>query len=770
MKTNYCSSGKADIENAPIAFYSCNLKGQITYFNRSATRLWGRSPSTDFNLWCGALNVYNLDGTPLPLEEHPAVKAIQQKKFHQSSEIAIERPDHSRRIIKLTPQPDYDDRKELIGVSFWLLDISDSFQENVRQSTLSAIVESSDDAIITKNLSGIITSWNSGAQRIFGYTEEDMIGKHITSIIPESRLKEEDEIISRLKKGEKIDHFETRRIDKYGNLIPLSLTISPVRDIHGQIVGASKIARDLSEDIENQEKKSILSAIVESSDDAIISKTLEGVIMSWNRGAQQIFGYSENEAVGNSITMLIPEEKWHEETLILNKIRKGEKIDHFETTRVHKNGNKISVSITVSPVKDKKGNIIGASKVARDITLRVQTQEALERYSRNLEILNSVGKTISENLDVQEILQRVIDITQKLTSSTIGIFFYESKETGGKQALCFSGASENLLQGLLEYDFGDNFSWVHSELCLTPDIDKDPGNSPKIYKELGEKFGLKSYVAVPIIPASGKAIGGILLASNKKHHYNPEHQSLLKNIASQAASALQNSMLYEQVKELSEKKDEFIALASHELKTPLTTIKGYLQLLSHMNIEEKAALFLQKSLGQTEKLNTLIEDLLNMSRMNKGQLEYHYQIFDLRELTQEIVKTFEYSSKSHSVSSCLGEATVFVAADPQRIEQVIINLLTNAVKYSPHADKLKITLIDQDDQVLFKVRDFGFGLSQEQQEKLFQRFYRAESAKGINGLGIGLYLSKEIIHRHGGQIGVKSELGKGSEFYFSLPK
>jgi PAS domain S-box-containing protein len=262
--------------------------------------------------------------------------------------------------------------------------LPDSTESELR-TRLAAIVDSSDDAIVSKSLDGIITSWNRGAERIFGYTSAEAIGQHILLIIPEERWAEEDDVLARLGRGERIDHFETVRKTKDGRRIPISLTVSPIRDAQGKIIGASKVARDISERLQRDELGARLAAIVDSSDDAIVSKSLDGVITSWNRGAERIFGYTAAEAVGKRILLIIPEERWPEEDEVLARLRHGERIDHFETVRKTKDGRRIYISLTVSPIRDAQGNIIGASKVARDITERTVTQQALQRAHEELE-------------------------------------------------------------------------------------------------------------------------------------------------------------------------------------------------------------------------------------------------------------------------------------------------------------------------------------------------------------------------------------------------
>ena len=242
--------------------------------------------------------------------------------------------------------------------------------DDIVKARLAAIIESADDAIVSKTLDGVITSWNPAAERIFGWTADEAVGRHITLLIPEDRLPEEDDVLARLRRGEKIDHFETVRRTKEGRLIDISLTVSPIRDASGRVVGASKIARDFTETRRGELARARLAAIVDNSDDAIVSKTLDGIITSWNAGAERIFGWSADEAVGQSIMLIIPPERRAEEDYVLGQIRQGLRIEHFETVRIRKDGRPIDVSLTVSPILNSAGRVIGTSKIARDISER----------------------------------------------------------------------------------------------------------------------------------------------------------------------------------------------------------------------------------------------------------------------------------------------------------------------------------------------------------------------------------------------------------------
>ena len=252
----------------------------------------------------------------------------------------------------------------------------DALPEDV-QSFLAAMIESSDDAIISKDLNGIITSWNEGAHRVFGYTSSEIVGQSILKLIPPELHREEEQILAKLRAGERIEHYETTRIRRNGERFPISLTIFPMRDSAGVIIGASKIGRDISERLNADESRFRLASIVDSADDAIISKNLNGIVSSWNKGAFLLFGYTEDEMIGQSILRLIPAELHYEEDEILRKLRVGEKIEHYETTRLSKSGEILDVSVTISPIRDGTGAIIGASKIARNISDRKKMEKIL---------------------------------------------------------------------------------------------------------------------------------------------------------------------------------------------------------------------------------------------------------------------------------------------------------------------------------------------------------------------------------------------------------
>lgn len=476
-----------------------------------------------------------------------------------------------------------------------------------KQAILAAIVATSDDAIISKTLQGIITSWNPAAERLFGYTEDEAIGQHISIIIPPERLSEEDLIIGNISQGKKIDHFETIRMARDGRMIPISVSISPIMGSSGNIIGASKIARDLSDRKIAAERQSVISAIVDSSDDTILSKTLDGIITSWNLAAEKMFGYTQVEAIGQHISLIIPPDRLDEEAYIIGEVSRGVKVNHFQTLRQTKSGKLVPISLSVSPVLDENGKIIGASKIARDIS----AEQALQQ---------------------------------------------------------------------------------------------------------------------------------------------------------------ETARLYEQLKEMNARKDEFIAIASHELKTPLTSIDAYLQILAQRVADEKNRKFVFRMQHQLKKLRSLVEDLLDISRIEAGKLYFAREEFDICEVIEDAVDMIANANPDYTITFDAQVRPCLINIDAHRIEQVVVNLLTNAIRYAPDSYQIKVMLIQQTGEVKIGVEDFGIGIPHDKLQNIFSRYYSVRNSTGKgSGLGIGLYLCYEIVTRHQGKVWAESTLGKGSTFWFTLP-
>lgn len=642
---------------------------------------------------------------------------------------------------------------------------------------LSSIFDSAHDAIITLDTNGYIIQWNAAATRILGHATADAIGRHIDFMIPERLVSEEKSSFRKVADGGSVAHHQTVRLNKQDREVHISLTASAIKDAQGRILGISHIFHDFTVQQVAEEKQAMLAAIIESSDDAILSKTLDGYITSWNKGAELIFGYTEEEIIGEHISFLIPKERLSEEDNIISNIKSGIKVEHLETVRIGKGGRQITVSLTISPVKDKDGNIIGASKIARDITKNKEAERAIKRHARDLEILNTIGRVISEGLEVEMILQKVTDAATQLTGAEFGAFSYNTTDGLGNPVHfhTLSGAfKEGSLGDFKSPEFTALFGSIFLDgiIVRVDELSRDEHNlnNAPVFELLKDCMQVSSLLVVPVSTKRNVVVGGLLFGHSRPGMFTKNQENLIAGVAAQAATALDNAKLYEEVKALNAKKDEFIGLASHELKTPLTSMKGFLQILERNESEELNKVFIKKALKQLNKISGLVSDLLDVSKIQSGKLYLDFETFDFQTLLLEVIELVQFTSDTHEIELDSDSIVLPVQADRQRVEQVIINLISNAIKYSPDASKVVVRVRKTDLEVRVGIQDFGFGIETEQVINIFSRFFRVESlASHISGLGIGLFITKEIIERHKGRIWVESEHGKGSEFFFTLP-
>ncbi len=642
------------INNLPVAVYTCDSLGYITSYNNAAEILWGRKPEIGKDLWCGSWKIYYADGNLMPLDTCAMARVLKEGVAIEGEEILIERPDHTKIKVKPYPVPVFDETGKLTGAINTLIDITRITDVQEKQARLAAIVDTSDDTIVSKTLQGIITSWNKSAEKMFGYAESEAIGKHISLIIPADRLNEEEHIISEISKGNAVNHFQTLRRAKDGRLIPISLSVSPIMDVNGNVIGASKIARDISE--------------------------------------------------------------------------------------------------------------------------QHAAQEATQRYTERLEIINLMVESVSEELDINKILQKVTDSTTQLTGAKFGAFFYNTVDENGESYMLYtlSGAPRSSFEG---FGMPRNTAVFHPTfeghgVVRVNDITKDERygkNKPHFGMPEGH-LPVVSYLAVPVFSRSGEVLGGLFFGHPEPGKFTKEHENIVVSIAAQAAIGIDNAKLYEEVKALNDKKDEFIGLASHELKTPLTSITGYLQIISRLKSDAESQKFIDKTIHQVKKLTSLVSDLLDVSKIEAGKLRLGIEQFDIKPVVEGAIELIKHSNNNYNISLQTSIDTLTISGDPHRIEQVLINLLTNAIKYSPGKDKVEVFLNTKGNKVMIGVKDYGVGIAADKLKQVFSRFYRVEGANpNISGLGIGLYLSHEIVSRHKGKLWVESELGKGSTFWLSLP-
>jgi PAS domain S-box-containing protein len=361
----------------------------------------------------------------------------------------------------------------------------------------------------------------------------------------------------------------------------------PLFAAKGQGVATLHLLLNTGDADRSEEDTQRLAAIVEDSDDAIISKQLDGTITSWNGGAERLFGYKTEEIVGRSILTLIPEDRQDEEVRIIERLRRGERIEHFETVRRHKSGAMLDISLTISPIKRRDGTIVGASKIARDITQRKHAEEMLQRQAERLAALNRVSRIISQDLDLDRIVQAVTDEATALSGAQIGAFFYNVCDAAGQsyflQAL--SGTSHECFDGLGRPRITQMFAptFAGEGIVRSNDVRQDRrfgGSAPHHGLPAGHP-PVVSYLAVPVVSASGEVIGGLLFGHEEPGRFAQETEALIMAIAGQAAMAIDNARLHSAAREeIAQRKaaegakELLLHEVKHRAKNTLATIQA----------------------------------------------------------------------------------------------------------------------------------------------------------------------------------------------------
>lgn len=611
-------------------------------------------------------------------------------------------------------------------ILLYIEDITEAKKSDEANATLAAIVESSQDAIISKTLEGIVTSWNLGAEKLFGYTGAEMIGQPILKIIPHDRIQEEPDIIKRILKGETLDHFETKRLAKGGNLIDISLTISPIKDNKGQIKGASKIARDITDQLEARKKieesEKRFHNLIYSSPTAIgILDGKDLVITIANEPILEILGKGK-DIIGQKYFEAMPElaDQGYPE-VYAEVFRTGVPYNAIETPlRILQNGEYTLkyYNFILYPQYNMNNEIVGIGIIGSEVTAQALANKSIKESE---ERFRSLTQTLPQLIWVTDPQGKIEFASSKW------------KEYSGIEP-----AGEKEWKEVVHPDDYERIdeSWAQSLTTAT------------VYKsELRLKNKAGDYrwftaVAEPVLN---------------------EEKQIVKWVG--AFTDIQD----QKVKE--EKKDEFMTIASHEMKTPLTTAKAYLQMLqlTLANTDEEAKMFAIKANQSVDRLNELIAELLDVSKIQFGKLNYTMTTFDFNEMIKTTVESIQLTSPT-SVIVYTGKAKDEVKGDENRLQQVVINLLSNAIKYSPHSESVFVTVAQEKDKITVAVKDTGIGIARQNLNKIFDKYHRVEEhAVQFQGMGVGLFISYEIIQRHQGKIWVESEVGKGSTFYFTLP-
>jgi PAS domain S-box-containing protein len=553
----------------------------------------------------------------------------------------------------------------------------------------------------------------------------------------------------------------------------------PVRDAEGRIVKRFGAAVDITEQKESAERLRYYAILVESIPNAVITTDPDYRIRGWNPGAERLYGWRADEVIGQiapeMLQAAVETGEQGKEAWEAAFARQEQWYGEFLKRR--KDGAQIRVESTITHVKDARGNILGVTAIDRDVT----AERAIEE---NVRFLAEASKVLNSSLDYRTTLTTLAQLGVPEIADWCAVAM--RTESGGIDQLAVAHVDPAKVEwakelgranppdpdaptgvpNVLRTGRSEFLPIITEEMLVAAGLDDEQ-------MALVRRIGFSSVMIVPL-RVQERTIGAMTFVSAESgRHYTLADLAFAEEVANRAALAVENARLYTEAQRAIAVRDEFLSLASHELKTPVTSLKMYTQVIQRQ-AERRGDTDLVDRLvkmdRQTDKLTTLINDLLSVSRIQGGRLEYVDEAVDLNAVVHETLDLIQPTTTRHQII-VEGAVADRVWGDSERIGQIVANFLTNAIKYSPQADRIIVRLESDDMCARISVQDFGIGIEAEHQPRLFEQFYRVSdpSEKTYPGLGLGLYIASEIVRRHGGTIDVRSTRGEGSTFTFTLP-
>ncbi len=662
------------------------------------------------------------------------------------------------------------------------------------------IIESSHDCIKTLTLDGVLLWINRvGLDKVSATDPAQVVGKSWLDFWEgESRKLAEDAVRAAVAGGTGIflGSFTIA-----GRTTWWDVAVTPIVDADGKPERLLVVSRDATERRKLEETHARLAAVVEFSDDAIVSKTLESIVTTWNKGAERMFGYTAAEMIGKPVTILIPPDCMDEEPEILARVSRGEVVAPYESVRRRKDGTLLDVSLTVSPIKDASGKIIGASKIARDITQRRKGEEERERLLASEQLaraqaeeaenrasfLAEASASLASTLDYEVTLGNVAQAAVPGIADWCAVHLREPD--GGIRVVAtahFDPAKLAIARELQERypedpdsPFGMPAVLRSGQSVLYPEIADDllvATCRDAEHLALVRGLGLKSAIVVPLI-ANGQTLGAItLVAAESGRHFSEADLPFAEDLAARAAAAAENARLYREVRHANAAKDHFMAVLSHELRTPLNPV---LMTVTDLERDDTVPAHVREQMTvvrrNVELEARLIDDLLDSTRIANGKLQLQRTVVDARELLRRAIAIVEGDARTQgvslSVSTC--EAPAPVDGDPARLQQVFWNVVKNAVKFTPSGGSVRVACeITDRGTIRVSVTDTGVGIAPEDAAKIFNAFEQGDTgiAHRFGGLGLGLAISKALVTMHDGTLTAHSEgRDRGATFTVELP-
>lgn len=679
--------------------------------------------------------------------------------------------------------------RQVIGLRGVCWDISEEVEADLSQNRLATIVATSDDGIVSKDLTGQVLTWNEGAQRIFGYTDEEIVGQSIQLLLPEDRLSEEAEILATVRSGKSITNLETIRKRKDGQLIDVSVTISPIRDSNGEVVAVSKFVRDITDrkraEKELEASRQLLTAqqrqlqhLINSIPVLISFVDSKGIYRLVNRQYEAWFNIPASEIVGHHLSEVMGDESYQKvEKYVLSALAGTE--SSYELELPYKGAGKRFVRANYVPNRDVDGNVDGFFVLVAD-------HSEVNQREQDSKFIANASSTLAEMVDYKSTLRKIADLAVPYFADWCSIDILDDHGELERLAVAHKDPAKVELANELhkkyppEANADQGAPYVirtgKSELvsAITSDVISATSTNPEV-QQIIRDLGLHSYICVPL-RVKGKPIGAItFISAEAKRSYGLGDLANAEDLARRASVSVENALLYQQLQESDKRKDEFLATLAHELRNPLAPLRTGLDILARSSQKPEVVEEVQGVMArQLTQLVRLVDDLLDISRITTGKLELRKEIVNIRELVEDAVEANRalLEQRNHSLFVNPLNDIPPVNADPTRITQVLQNLLNNAAKYTDPGGTIQVTIEHADSQVAITVTDNGIGIDQDHLAGVFGMFSQVESAltRAHGGLGIGLALVKGLVEMHGGSVDVRSEgIGKGSEFIVRLP-
>lgn len=655
----------------------------------------------------------------------------------------------------------------------------ESAQEIDRQrEQLRVTLASIGDGVIVTDAQGLVSFLNPVAERLTAWSLAEAAGQPMEQVFrivhEETRETIENPAAKALKERTVValaNH--TVLLARDGSEVPIEDSAAPIVTPSQDIAGVVLVFRDVTEARRSLEARLYLAAIVESSDDAIIGKTMDGRIASWNRGAERLYGYTAQEIVGQPLALLVPPEKPEELKELMVRIRDGQRIENYETVRVRKDGSRVPVSLTISPLHNREGEIIGASKIARDITAQKEAERRLLRHSRRFKLLwESAAVLLATDVPEDMLRQLFVKIGPHLE---LDLYFnYVVQE--GKTSLSLASAAgvpEETLAEIRELELGQG---ICGQVALTRQaayhchLDRTDDERTRYARELGLRF----VYCAPLL-VEDRLLGTLSFGSRTRPDFEADELEFLHTLSQYVTVAYERLRLVEQLREADRRKDHFLATLAHELRNPLAPIRNGLEVLKLAGLDsapvQRAHSVMDRQLNHMVRL---IDDLLDMSRISRGKITLQKRRIDLAEIVHGAIETSRplIETHHHRLELELPSHPVWIDADVTRMSQVLSNLLNNAAKFTPEGGLIEVRARTETGQVVLQVRDSGVGIPASMLDHVFEVFTQVDRSleRSQGGLGIGLSLVKGLVELHGGQVQVNSEgENQGTEFIITLP-